>query len=346
MQPITPRDTKILVTGGTGFIGSYLLRYLVQQGFTQVHALRRHGSRLDLVGDVADKIHWVAGDILDLPSLEEAMQGVSQVYHCAAIVSLSSKDASRMLHVNEVGTANVVNVALACGVGKLVHVSSIAALGRTKSGDTITEQTKWEENKLNSHYAISKRLSEMQIWRGKEEGLTVAIVNPALVIGSGFWSEGTARIMSMVAKGLPFYPVGGSGFVDVRDVARFCMLLMNSDLQGERYILCGENLMQRDFLSRVATVLSKRPPWIAATPLISSLAWYGSWLLSLFTRRGTLITRESMRVSNSTFRYNNSKSTSVFGFRYTPIDETIVQTAGQLLEARRHGQPASALPLN
>ena len=176
---------KIFVTGGTGFLGSYLLRYLIHKGYTDIRALKRSTSSMALLGDVAHLIEWIDGDILDVVSLQESMQEVQQVYHCAAIVSYESGQADLMHEVNVVGTANVVNLALEMQVEKLVHVSSIAALGRSGKSKLLDESAKWEQSKFNTQYAISKHRAEMEVWRGIAEGLNAAIVNPSVILGSG-----------------------------------------------------------------------------------------------------------------------------------------------------------------
>ena len=188
-------NTSILVTGGTGFVGSYLLRYLVQQGYTQIGAIKRPNSPMDLVEEIKDKIKWIEGDVLDIFSLEDALKGVQQLYHCAAVVSYSPKDFKQMMKVNVEGTANVVNLALEAGIKKMLYVSSIAALGKTEKTLWVDEQADWIPSKSNSQYSISKYLSEMEVWRGMAEGLRAAIVNPSVILGSGFWDAGTANFL-------------------------------------------------------------------------------------------------------------------------------------------------------
>ena len=165
-------------------MGSYLLRHLVGQGHNNIRALHRPGSSFALVAEVADKVEWVEGDVLDVAALNAVMQGVQQVYHCAALVSFQEKDNREMMRANRDGTANLVNIALEAGIEKLLHVSSIAALGRTPGSNTVSEKTKWQSDSWNSPYGLSKHLAEMEVWRGAAEGLNVAIVNPSNVLGS------------------------------------------------------------------------------------------------------------------------------------------------------------------
>jgi len=249
-------NKQVLVTGGTGFLGAYLLAYLVKKGY-QIKAIKRKTSSMDLVKNIQHKIEWLEGDILDTPFLETAMKGVQQVYHAAAIVSFDPRDAAFMLKVNAEGTANLVNAALYEGVEKLVHVSSIAALGRKEFQPNINETAQWENSKENSNYAISKFKAECEVWRGMQEGLKIAILNPSVIIGAGNWKQGSCQLIQKVAKGLQFYPKGSTGFVDVRDVARAAILLMESDISGERYILNGANWSYQKFFTQTALALNQ-----------------------------------------------------------------------------------------
>lgn len=320
----------VFVTGGTGFLGSHLLRHLVAQG-QQIRALRRANSRLDLVADIAQKVDWVEGDVNDLPALEAIFaEGVTQVYHCAAVVSFHPRDRAKLLKINVEGTANIVNFCLETGVKKLVHVSSIAALGRSPQRRDLDETCLWVENPLNTHYAISKYRSEMEVWRGQAEGLPVAIVNPAMILGAGRWDEGTARLFQQVKKGLRFWPAGTTGFVDVADVVRFMQLLMESDISGERYILSAENWPYKQFFEQVAAELGVAPPSTRVTPFLAEMAWGVEWLREKLTGSQPIVTRESARSSGQAFFYDNRKSRSVFGFGYRSVEETIAEVAGYL----------------
>lgn len=339
------KDKQILVTGGTGFLGSYLLRYLVQEGYTRVRALRRTSSSMDLVVDIADQIEWVECDVLDILGLEDVMKGVQQVYHCAAIISFDPRDFDEMRKVNVDGTANVVNAALYANVEKLVHVSSIAAIGRTKESNTVTEDTKWQRGSYNSNYAISKYLSENEVWRGMAEGLNIAIVNPSVILGSGRWDDGPLKFFKLGWKNFPFYTKGTTGFVDVRDVIRFMILLMTSDISGERYILNAENLTYHTIMNEIAAHLNKKPPTVQVTPLLQQLAWRVEWLRATLFGIKPFITREVARTAMRSFFYQNDKSLAHFDFEYTPIRQTIAETARQFREAAEEDFKPKVLPL-
>jgi len=334
---------KIFVTGGTGFVGSYLLRYLIAKGYQRIIALKRPNSPMELVKEVGDKINWVEGDILDVPFLEEVMKGVDQVYHCAAMISFDPQDKAQMLQINGEGTANIVNIALYNGVKKLVHISSIAAIGKEKDDKQITELTKWKEDKLTSNYAKSKYAAEMEVWRGIAEGLNAAILNPSLIIGSGFWDRGTGALFRMYANGFSFYSNGSGGMVDVRDVARFAIQIMEKEVQEERFIVSAENMAYRDLFNQIAKLAKQKQPSIPINKWISSAGWRVEKIRSLLTGKKPTITKESIRSAANQSYYNNQKSIDTFGFSYTPIQQTIEETVKQYLDSE--GQPM-VLPLN
>jgi dihydroflavonol-4-reductase len=334
-------NKRVLVTGGTGLLGSCVLRLLVQQGYA-VRATRRTNSRMDLVQDIADQVEWANADVTDLGALEDAFEGITHVIHCAAVVSFRNGDASHMHHINVDGTANVVNLCLAFGVQQLIHVSSIAAIGREKNRIHLDEKCKWVQSSANSRYAISKYASEQEVWRGQAEGLNVAIVNPAIIIGGGFWDEGSVRFFRQVDKGMPFYPIGQSGFVDVRDVARFMLLLLKYNRNGERYILSAENVPYKTFFESIALALGKKPPSIAASPFLAEIAWRVEWLREKLFNATPMVTKETARSSVSTYFYSNEKSKKAFfeGFGYRAVQTSIEETAQLYLSTKEKGSGA------
>lgn len=340
-----PKDKLIFVTGGSGFLGSYLLRYLLQYGYRHVRAVSQPESDFSLVADIKDRIEWVEGNVLDPVFLEEAMNGAQQVYHCAAIVSFDPRDRKKMMAVNVEGTANIVNTALHVGIEKLIHVSSIAALGRTKVQVVINENNKWVRNKFISNYAISKYLSEQEVWRGIAEGLNAAIVNPGIILGSGRWNEGPLKLFKLAWRNFPFYTQGTTGFVDVRDVARFMVLLMESNISAERYILCSENQSFKDLLTKMSEQLGKTPPYFPVTPLLQQIIWRWEWLRTRLLGGSPLITRETAANARRTYHLVNGKSIKDLNFKYTPLGQTIKEAGAQFKEAAQNGFEPKVLPL-
>ncbi len=341
-------EKPILITGATGFVGSYLTRFLVKKGYKNLVCMRRKSSPMDLVAEVADRVTWVEGDIRDVPFLEEILRGyaIKQIYHCAAIVSFDPRDREEMYDINATGTANVVDAALESSVEKLVYMSSIAAIGRVEHENTVSETNKWQRSDLNTHYAISKFQAEQEVWRGVAEGLTVAIVNPTVILGSQFWEQGTGRLFQQVWDGLRYYTEGSTGYVDVRDVVQFMEKLMASDIDNQRFILNGENWAYKKIFETIALILNKKPATIPVTPFLSQVAWRVEWVKSIFTKKRPLITKETARTSATSFFFKNDKSLAAFlDFKYTPIAETIEATAQQFLISQKEGKSANILPI-
>ena len=343
------QSKRILITGATGFVGSYLTRYLVKNGYTNIVCMKRTTSRMDLIADVADKVTWAEGDVLDAPFLENILRGhqIQQIYHCAAVVSFDPRDREEMYKINVVGTENVVNAALEVGIEKLIYTSSIAAIGRVEHEPWVRETNKWQRSPLNSHYAISKFQAEQEVWRGIAEGLTAAMVNPTVILGSQFWEQGTGRLFKQVWEGLRFYTEGSTGYVDVRDVARFMVKLMESPIDNQRFILNGENMKYKTMFEKIAAIFNKKAASIAVSPFLAGIAWRVEWVKSRFTGRRPLITKETARTSATTFYFDNKKSLATFSdFKYTDISATIAETAQQFLESEKKGQPFAALSIS
>jgi nucleoside-diphosphate-sugar epimerase len=336
---------RILVTGGTGFVGAYLLHYLLQRGYTAIRAIKRANSSMALVKDIEQQIEWIEGDILDIFSLEDAMEGVEQVYHCAAVVSYDPRDKKKLHEVNVKGTANVVNAALHVGIEKLLHVSSIAALGRSQKTVYLDETATWENSKSNSYYAITKYLAEMEVWRGMAEGLTVAVINPSVILGSGFWGQGTSKFFMNGWKNFDFYSTGGTGFVDVRDVAKACIDLMESHLSNQRLIVNAENLLYQELQYQIADALNKKRPTVKVNYIIRELAWRAAWLQSRLMGTSPFITKETARQATKRYYYDNSKSIEKLQVQYTPIKETIAMSCKQLKEAATQDFKPMLLPI-
>jgi dihydroflavonol-4-reductase len=331
---------NILITGATGFVGSYLTRYLVQQGQTNIIAIKRKSSRMELVQPVVDRVTWAEGDILDVPFLEKLFteNKITHIYHCAAVVSFDPKEREMMYAANGIGTENIVNMALDFGAEKLIHVSSIAAVGRVKNENHVSENNKWQRSPLNSHYAISKFQAEQEVWRGIAEGLTAAIVNPSVIIGSQYWQHGTGKMFDLVWNGLPYYTQGVTGYVDVRDVVRYMVELMQSPIDNQRFILNAENITYQDFFAQIARILDKKPAHILVTPFIREVVWRMAWLKSKIFGGKPFLTKESARASMTTFYYNNEKSLKALPhFQYRQLSHTIRETTLQFKESVQKG---------
>lgn len=324
----------ILITGGTGLVGMHVAYELTSRG-KRVRLLHRGNSNRSTLEKVfrfynADPsallslIEWVAGDLTDIFSLEEAMEGVTQVYHCAASVSFIPSERDTMLHHNIQGTANVINAALEKGIKKLCHVSSVAALGKKENGDPSDENTHWKNSPRNSWYAISKYGAEREAWRATEEGLDVVIVNPSLILGPGDTARSSLEIFGVAKKGFGWYSSGSAGFVDVRDVARAMVELMDSGIKNERFVLNAENLSYRDFINRLLKAFGQKPASKKLSIFLGELAWRAEKILAALTGRRPRIQKETIRAAQEKISFDGKKITeSLPGFRYNPVQKSI-----------------------
>ncbi|NTW45388.1 MAG: NAD-dependent epimerase/dehydratase family protein [Anaerolineaceae bacterium] len=325
----------IFVTGGTGLVGSYLLYELTRRGH-KVRALLRPGKKpydtrklfncLSVENEhLIDQVEWIEGDVLDPFSLQQAMQNIDYVYHCAAFISFNPRELKEMLAVNVEGTANVVNACIENGVKKLCHVSSIASLGQAEKGEMIDENAKWKTSRINSGYAISKYGGEREVWRGIEEGLNAVIVNPSIIIGAGCHPKATNKLFHSIKKFIPYYSSGVNGYVDVRDVVAAMVLLLESDISGERFVLNSENLSLREFFIKAADILGKPHPRIAINgPVMLAIAWLDE-MRGRLTKSSPLITRENVRSAMSKSFYSAEKFKSAFNFSFVPMTESLTE---------------------
>ncbi|MCF8257764.1 MAG: NAD-dependent epimerase/dehydratase family protein [Flavobacteriales bacterium] len=324
----------ILVTGGTGLLGAHVLHRLLEEG-NQVCALHRSAKSLATVRDIfrhyADdpetlikRIEWIRGDILDIPAMEEAMKGVSEVYHIAATVSFDPKDRDMMFKVNVEGTANVVNLCLANEGVRLCHVSSVAALGRTEGQCLIDENTPWKDSEWNSNYGRSKRKAEMEVWRGIAEGLDAVIVNPCIILGPGDWNQSSAALFTKVWNGLPYYTEGENAMVDVRDVAAVMVLLMQREVFGKRFIVTADNFKLVEVINLIADGMGKKRPTIKASAAMMAVAWRLEKLRSALTGAKPFITRETADNALHVSHYSNGRLLQAMpDFKFRPLDETV-----------------------
>ncbi len=314
----------ILVTGGTGFLGAYIIKELIEKGHI-VRAIRRSSKYPSFIAkEIFDKVEWVDADILDVDSLNDAMQNVESIIHSAAVISFAAKERKKMYSVNIDGTANVVNLALENKIKKLVHISSVAALGRTESGDTVNEEKTWGESNLNTHYAITKYKAELEVWRGIAEGLNGVILNPSTILGFGNWNSGSCLIFKNANNNFPWYTDGVNGFVAVEDVAKAAVALLESSISEQRFIINGENWGFKKLFSTMATQFGKKIPSKKATPFLSGIAWRLELIKSIFTGQTPLLTKESSKIAQSKTYFENDKLLKALpGFSFTTLEDTI-----------------------
>jgi dihydroflavonol-4-reductase len=331
-------STKVLVTGGTGFLGAYILQELVQKGYS-VRAIRRNQQTpFYIPANILSQVEWVTGDVLDIVSVHEAMQDIDAVIHSAGKVSFAARDKAAMFKINVEGTANMVNAAIELNVKRFVHISSVAAIGRNASGETVTEGKKWQQGKYNTPYAISKYHAEMEVWRGAAEGLDAVVVNPSTILGYGDWSNSSCAIFKNVYNEFPWYTTGINGFVGVEDVARAVVLILESGISGERFIISNDNWSFQQMLNAIADGFGKKRPYKEATPLLGAMAWRLEKVKSFFSGKKPLLTRHSARVAHSKTYFDNRKILQVLPqFSFTPLKQSIEKACSQYLS---HPPPA------
>lgn len=310
------------VTGGNGLLGSFILRRLLESNLPFI-AFKRDASDLSLVKDINDKITWRNADINDPVSLSEAFDGITHIIHTAAVVSFNPRHSKTMFATNVDGTRHVVNACLNEGVKRLVHVSSVAALGRTKNQAYVTEENKWVDSPVNSAYAHSKYLAELEIFRAQEEGLSTVIINPSVILAPTQWDRSSSQLFKYVGQENKFYINGTLNYVDVRDVANVAYKLLHSPEQNERFIVSSGQISFKDFFSEVAFLLNKKAPSIKLTkPYVKILAFIEA-IRSMITGSNPLITKETARFTDITITYDNTKIKKRLNFDFLPFSSTL-----------------------
>ena len=329
---------KTLITGANGLLGTYLIRELLGKG-EEIIGLYRSKLPTTLSRDELNKVQWVQGDILDVVLLVDLMEQCDRVYHCAGLVSFNPSRANDLMKINVEGTANVVNAALATNIKKLIHVSSVAAIGRKRNNAVVTENTKWEDAANPSVYGLSKYKGELEVWRGHTEGLDVAVVNPVIILGCGDWEHGSCATFKSAYNEFPWYTEGVSGFVDAGDVARAMVMLMDSEVSGQRFIVSAEDRTYRSVFTEMAEAFGKKPPHRKVTPLLASVVWRLERLKSLITGADPLLTKETAETAQQKVGFDHSKLLQYLpDFRFTPISESINKACEQYKKLGVRGQ--------
>ncbi len=323
----------ILVTGATGIVGAQLIRTLVDD-LQEVRAAKRSNSNTSWTDDINNKVEWVEADLLDLYALEKAFEGITHVVHCAAIVSFDNSNDPYMYNVNIEGTKNILALCQEFDIQKLVYISSVAALGRSLKAKTISEETKWELSSLNTAYANSKYLAELEVWRAQEEGLPAVILNPSVIIGPGNWNSSSLNLFKHVKKGNPLYPVGSINYVDVRDVAQIAKEFLFLPIQGERYILSAGLISYKLFFELIAKGLNKKAPYLKINPALATFAAYILRIVRFLTGSKTSITKEAVKLSQLSVLFSAKKIEAELNYKFKPIEDSISWTCKQLENKR------------
>lgn len=327
----------VFITGSTGLVGGHILVQLIQKGY-RVRALKRQSSSFKQLRTICsyyklpfrvlqDKVEWVLGDTLDYVGMKQHLSVCTTVYHCAAVVSFNNQNQEELLRTNIRGTANMVDAALEAGIKQFCYISSIGALG-SQTDQEINEATDRDTSVMHSAYSESKYHSELEVWRASAEGLPVCILNPGVILGPGLPDKGSMLIFQAGQKGIPFYTTGVTGYVDVRDVAKAAILLMEKKQFGERYILVSENLDTKTLFGMIAKAFDKNPPRFKAGPFLLNFVGFLSEIYGKLSNTNPQMTRETARTATKIQRYSSEKIRSFHPeIQFIPIAETVTDTA-------------------
>jgi dihydroflavonol-4-reductase len=315
---------KLLVTGSTGFLGANLIHHLVKRG-DEVRALKRKQTPPTLLEGLPVEI--AEGDVTDFDSLLRATEGVEGVYHVAGLVSYWRPKREQMFRVNVDGARNVVKAALHNGVRRVVHTSSIAAIGFREDGQPSDEETPWNWGPYDVGYPASKYQGQQVAVKAIDEGLEVVVVNPALIFGPRDIGWNAGRMLKMVQQESTIrIPAGATTTCDVDDVCAGHIAAMERGQSGRRYILGGERANYADLFKLIGEVMGRRVKVQAVPFWVASLAAYGSYGVSLLTRKEPDITPELMRVAQRSRQYSSERAIRELGYPQTPLRQTLEKT--------------------
>lgn len=323
----------IFVSGATGLVGSHLLFELCQTK-TKIRATFRDKSRMENVkhvfryySDDADmlfeKIEWIPLNLFELEDVIKATKDCSQIYHCAAIVSFNPANKKETIRLNELMTKNIIEAALFHSIFDFCHISSIATLGRMPNNGYIDETVKYDKSDSHSAYSIGKFKAEVLVLEAQKRGLKPLIVKPSVIIGPGWWKEGSGKFYSVINSGLPFYTNGQTGFVDVRDVAKAMVLLMDSNIRNTDFLISAQNMSYQDFFTKIARSLHKEPPKIKISAFVSMIVWPFAEFFAAIAGKEPVMNRYTARTSQSKYQFSGEKLTNTIDFNYRNMDLSI-----------------------
>ncbi len=325
----------ILITGGTGMVGSRVLLECVKKN-KPVRAIYRRIESLNHIkkkfiksypenSDLFNRIEWIKADLNDLEGLNIAFKGVKFVYHCAAKVSFVQFHYEKLLKTNIEGTANIVNLCIKHKVKKLGYVSSIASLGVEKNVKNINENHSWSSSQNHTAYAYSKYSAELEVWRASQEGIDVIIINPGIILGPHFWHRSSGALFEKVNNGLKYYTMGNAPIVSLEDVVKSLIILMDSLIKNERFILVADNIKQKELLDKIAIALNKKKPgFLLSKRKLKTLFVIDKTLNFLGLKKRYLSIALIDSLCNNQ-KYDGSKILSKINFTYSKIDEVISQ---------------------
>lgn len=333
----------MLIIGASGFLGGYIVEkclregYNVRAGFKNIldEKYRQH---------FPDNVEWVPLDILNLDSLREAMEGMDIVVNTAAMVTFDSSRKKEAFSLARDGTTNILEVAVEYNIRKFIHVSSVAAIGRKKMENYIDEKVIFSHSPYDTVYGLSKFLAEQEVWRAYYEGLPVTILNPSFILGASFWGKSSTKIFTSLKNGLRYFPVGITGFVDVRDVADAVVKSFDEKFNGERFIISAENVSYESVFKKIHQTLKLPQKLKPLSPSLTGIAWRWAKITSFFNGKEAIITKDKTISTKTLSYYDNTKSKDVLGLSYKNIQETLVETSLLYLNDVKNNNAFSFLP--
>ena len=309
-----------LVTGSTGLLGNNVVRHLLENGHTVRVLTRETADARPLAGLDVEKAH---GDIRDRDAVARAVRGASGIVHAAGYVRIGWSDLSTARAINVEGTRHVAEAALAEGV-KLVHVSSIDALGTATPSQPANEETAPRGGVL-CPYVVTKREAEQVIVEFVARGLNASIVNPGFMIGPYDWKPSSGRMLLHVAKGWGlFAPMGANSYCDVRDVCAGILAALEGGQPARRYILGGEVLSYFQAWRIFAEVSGATPPLIPAGPLMRMGAGYFGDLVTRLTGREPDVNSAATAISAQKRNFSSDRAEAELGYRPRPLRDAAV----------------------
>jgi len=332
----------ILVTGGTGFVGTYLL-YELLKGNSSIKSTYRKEKNKELTEEffklkdlnhpkLFNKIIWVKMDLTEMSSLDELYYGINIIYHCAAFVSLAKRHKNLLMETNVEGTSNIINYAIKHKIKKILFISSIASIGAKDYDSIINEDHSWNHKINHTDYALSKYKSELEVWRGSQEGVPAVIVNPGFIIGSHFWNRSSSSIFKRIYNGLKFYPTGKISLVSVEDVVIASIKLMNSKIQNERFILVSENMNYKEFLDLISKNLGKSLTKYPLKKPLLYIIYFFDIILSFLRIKKRFMSKALISTFNNNQEFNGNKIKKFISFKYEKIDKKVKEICKDFID--------------
>jgi dihydroflavonol-4-reductase len=310
----------IAVTGANGLLGSFIIDKLIKENIPVIAIARKANSSSHTL------LEWREADVIDPVSLSEALKGVTCVIHAAAMVSFNPRASKKIFETNVTGTKNIVDACLLMNIPKLIHVSSVGALGKPKGATLIAEESKWIEGNLNTSYAESKYLAELEVFRAYEEGMSVSIINPSVILCPGDWERSSAKLFKFVWDEKLFYTEGQLNYVDVRDVVEMIFQLYQSGsekINGQKFIANAGSIRFEDFFQQVAKRFGKRAPFIKVNPALINVASFIESIRCRLTGAEPLIVSKTIKANRHHFVYDNKKAIATLKMQFHTLEETL-----------------------